>query len=1496
MGFPGTFPSAFPGGMTITERALSAATVTAAAAQTLSVNPTGMVSGDWMEAELATTGGTVTHAAPAGWTQVGSTVFHSGVGLSVWRKFAGANEAGPYQFDTGGAGNRRIALSVRAFSGVNTTNPLDDTVKTVSASTALNLTHPASTSQGAGRVWVLATAKTTALGGTSTLNIPAGFTETTDHVTAHATLANINAGLHYKTGVGSGSTGTQQVTSPDTETATWVGLSFVLVPSGAATAVTADATVAQTLELAAAAQVVVIAGTPAATATSPSKSYGGGFQDTGCFAPPGVGHDWYAAAHGDVFGTHISNDGITWRPSNKGIGGPHHAIRTLRGSAIEGSQTVANRLWAWCGQSPDGDSGGNLVKGTYSTSTGLVSWTNFVQANDGPAGGTTDYGHPRMVGRLLALDEANDTAYGCSRNGIVRISGINGAAGSATITHARALAGEDVTGLVLDPTNPQVGWATVRRSYTGKTNAPGVYRLTNLRSGTVTAVREAFTDCQDLCLVDTGTTRYVFVAAMNQGIRRWTVSADITTGWVDVTNDYEPGAAVVGTGAAGIDAIWDGAQIQVLAVNAGNANLTNGGGYTRLGLNAAPDWVNESPGWTVNMVPWGETDPWWLSVLIPGLMLNGTGYDSGVARIDPANPNIGMLWGRSGIWRSQNAWQTWRPAVKGTVGVMSWAVAARPGFANQALHDGGDWSVIQSTNLLTATSKPVRPRPGGCMGLMWTADGAEVAYAAGDPFAGASEAAVFVSTNGGTTWVDQGLPVGIDAHGVAIGYNSSGQRVLLTVYRTGIYRKVGTGGWSVVSTLTVPQDSQAHNPHFCWPQNTNSATSGRRAFVYCTGHAGLLRSDDWGATWTTIHSLTNSGESAGAITYDPAAINTLYYTVSGSANDGLWKITNAHATPTATKIGPTMNAPGPCAADPDTGVVYVATTALESGGAKLYASPSNNPGAATTFEDITDAQWEHGPWAPCDMSVTSGGQILVSNRQGGVFVASRAGTGGAAVHNADAILDHDLALIADAQVVSATPGIVTATATIAMTSGLVGVAEQVSAPPTADGTAAEADELWFNGTWWPRAQVIAGLGGTLDPGPTYLHLNIAPPGLDVALLGGATPVDLGGGNGRNVRSIRIQGRGKSGPLETATPATATIVLNNASGAYDPDNTASPYAGLGIGTPIDIRAERPIGTIWRRFYGEVISVSLDAGDDPTVTLVCADGLEKLARAQLGAQATPVGGGETSGARLHRILDGAAYPTILRAIDTGYNQLAPTTLGDFALELARQVEATEIGWLFCDGEGRITFYDRHRAASASRSTSVQAVFSDTGLPGEPALVELEVEWSRDRTFNDAHVTRDPIPNPPQAREDTDTSDDAPVEQVATDPTTQAVWGTLSLPNQAGQLLRNDFEALATAQYLLDRFNHDTPIIRQIRVNALARDLWDVLLPLGLADRVAVRRDYGPRTILEELLIEQMAEEINSDPPTWELVFDTGRPPPAPQLFLLNQSPLNSGRLGW
>jgi hypothetical protein len=294
------------------------------------------------------------------------------------------------------------------------------------------------------------------------------------------------------------------------------------------------------------------------------------------------------------------------------------------------------------------------------------------------------------------------------------------------------------------------------------------------------------------------------------------------------------------------------------------------------------------------------------------------------------------------------------------------------------------------------------------------------------------------------------------------------------------------------------------------------------------------------------------------------------------------------------------------------------------------------------------------------------------------------------------------------------------------------------------------------------------------------------------------------------------------------------------------------------------------------------------------------MERLARAYLPAS-EPTMDGDTSGQRIGRLADAALYPTALRAIDSGYTRLAPTTLGEFALEAMRKVEATEFGLLFIDGGGRLTFYDRHHGATAVRSTVVQASFGDA--PGTIPIQELSLARRRGTSFNRAAVTREATPIAGTNYEQPDWAGDTPVEQVADDLTAQATnKGILSFPAQVGQLLRQDEEALATAEYLVNRFGAVQNRISAIAVNGIGNHTaegWLALLGLGPLDRVAVSQSYGhhgPTTIAMELHVQGVTEEIKTDPPAWSLEFSTSLPPPTPRLWRLGVSHLGVDHLGW
>jgi hypothetical protein len=344
------------------------------------------------------------------------------------------------------------------------------------------------------------------------------------------------------------------------------------------------------------------------------------------------------------------------------------------------------------------------------------------------------------------------------------------------------------------------------------------------------------------------------------------------------------------------------------------------------------------------------------------------------------------------------------------------------------------------------------------------------------------------------------------------------------------------------------------------------------------------------------------------------------------------------------------------------------------------------------------------------------------------------------------------------------------------------------------------------------------------------------------------------------------------------------------------NTEVHYADLiriqataiDMGVPVQVNAEWPAGVTYERFTGAIADINLDAGYSPTVTFTCADGLETLARAQLPVE-QPEFDGDRTGQRIGHLADRAGWPATARALDTGYTTLGSTTLGGFALELMRKVETTEFGLLFVDAAGTLTFYDRHRPTTANRSALVQATFTDTQGATDVEMMGLAASRSRELQYNDAHITRDPNPA---------IGDDAPAEQVATDTTSVARYGTLSLPTQLGSLHRDDNECLAMAQYLVGRYSLPMVRIRSVQVEAITQGLWSILLPLGLLDRIATSRDYGPSTVTTQLLVQAMREEIRNDDQNaaWDFTFTTSTPEPTVTLFVLDSSQLDLGRLGW
>ena len=444
----------------------------------------------------------------------------------------------------------------------------------------------------------------------------------------------------------------------------------------------------------------------------------------------------------------------------------------------------------------------------------------------------------------------------------------------------------------------------------------------------------------------------------------------------------------------------------------------------------------------------------------------------------------------------------------------------------------------------------------------------------------------------------------------------------------------------------------------------------------------------------------------------------------------------------------------------------------------------------------------------------------------------------------------------------------------------------------------------FDGTHAPKFQVEFAWGGsaTVDPQAGYFILGTSQ--LDTGQLGSI------GWQLIPAEDIVSMGwrRGQNSELDQASPGSATIVLDNVSGIYDPLNLQSPYMVAALqyfhldqsqlntgllgftadtGTPIVVGVPVRIVAVitdpttgadvqYPQFRGVVSAMDPDYGLQSTITFQCLDGLDLLGHRKLSTVA-PVNDNDLTGTRLGRILDAVAWPTSLRSIDAGQSRCTTMVLGDFALPLAQQIVDTELGNMFVNGSGTLCFFDRLHPYTQTRSTSVQAVFTDDSSSVD--YVQILFGESTDIMYNEARLTRT-----------------GGTEQTFTDTTYAAQYGTRTFPNQAGSQLRTDSDALSLAGWIVGRFKKPLMRVQSIQVEALPLGQWATLLRLELLDRIRVIRSYGvntaggyANTIDRQVFIQGFAVSVTQN--SWSISYTTSMADLFSP-FLLDTSKLDSG----
>jgi hypothetical protein len=296
-------------------------------------------------------------------------------------------------------------------------------------------------------------------------------------------------------------------------------------------------------------------------------------------------------------------------------------------------------------------------------------------------------------------------------------------------------------------------------------------------------------------------------------------------------------------------------------------------------------------------------------------------------------------------------------------------------------------------------------------------------------------------------------------------------------------------------------------------------------------------------------------------------------------------------------------------------------------------------------------------------------------------------------------------------------------------------------------------------------------------------------------------------------SVQRTSSRRVGPVVEYNAGTASLTLLNDDGLLDPAMLSSPP----VGAEVRIRKVHA-GVTYSVFRGYVTSWEPEHlhPDHAAVRVNGLDLLSGTSRLPLGA---PVGDGETTGARINRILDSAGWPTAERDISTGDGTVQGTLLEGDALDEARQVTLAEVGELYVDGAGRLQFRNRRALLTEDRSNTSQATFGSDRAAGEiPYVGRPGVSYDKQQLINTVRATRV-----------------GGTEQVVSDAASVARYREHA-HEESSLLLTTDTDARSWAAYVVRQ--DKTPELRFTSLTLDARVDPDVLYPQMLG------REFGDR----------------------------------------------------
>jgi len=340
-------------------------------------------------------------------------------------------------------------------------------------------------------------------------------------------------------------------------------------------------------------------------------------------------------------------------------------------------------------------------------------------------------------------------------------------------------------------------------------------------------------------------------------------------------------------------------------------------------------------------------------------------------------------------------------------------------------------------------------------------------------------------------------------------------------------------------------------------------------------------------------------------------------------------------------------------------------------------------------------------------------------------------------------------------------------------------------------------------------------------------------------------------------------RGRNRILNSFEAGTATVVLEDENGDWNPQNTSGPYYGKLLPLrKIRIWADYDDGGGTDRYYlysGYITSYdnTFRVGIDEvsSVTLQCVDAFRLFQNVNI----TTVAGtsaGQDSGARINNLLNLASYPSSQRLIDTGDStvQADPGTARTL-LQACQTIEQTELGGFYIDAEGNAVFLSRTDVSLKADQTPL--LFNDNGT--DISYQSIDFAYDDTQIFNDITVTRL-----------------GGTAQTVTDTTSIETYFIHS-GQRTDLLMQTDAEAFDQAQMLLNARANALLRIDSIGLNLMDDTETDRIVA-GLDSELftlinVTKTGQQSSTFTLELFIQGIQHDIT--PTTWNTKFLTAEP---------------------